>query len=293
MIGISLHSRSARHDLDPVAVGQHEVEDRRVRRAHRGARRAPPRRCRSATASKPASRSTTLQRAQDLRLVVADEDAPAGALTSAAPRPACATGWTGSSTTKRRALAGQRLGPHAPAVGLDEAPDDGQAEAGAACRPRRRSVRGRTARRCARARRARCPGPRSTTRTITRSPIRRTRTSTGFGRRSSGRRSRAGWRTRARAARRRPRTSGSSPIDGDAEGVGDPGPARPRRRVSDLVDREPVGVGDGDARPAAATGPAACRRAASGARPPRSTAAASSLAVPRAQVRPRPAPRRR
>ena len=74
MIGIAVHSRSCAADLDAVAVGQHEVDDRRVRRAHgrlverlRGGRRRID--LEAGVAQDHA------QRAQDLRLVVADEDA--------------------------------------------------------------------------------------------------------------------------------------------------------------------------------------------------------------------------
>ena len=92
------------------------------------------------------------ERPQDLALVVADEHAPAHSL-------ACSLGRRGGRSLDRdrklddeaRALAGQRLGPDAAAVGLQESAGDRQAEP--RCRRRRARASGRTARRCARARR--------------------------------------------------------------------------------------------------------------------------------------------
>ena len=75
MIGMSLHSRSAPADLDAVDVGQHEVDDRRVRRAHRGAvERLLAGLGRDRLEAGLAQDDP--QRSQDLRLVVADQDPP-------------------------------------------------------------------------------------------------------------------------------------------------------------------------------------------------------------------------
>ena len=115
-------------DLDAVAVGQDEVEDRRVRALQRrdvqrlggGLRRQ---RLEAGLAHHD------LQRAHDLRLVVADEHAlrrrsRQTRLAGRAVRPRL-----GSGTDEARPLTGQRLGPHAAAVGLDEPLDDRQPEA--------------------------------------------------------------------------------------------------------------------------------------------------------------------
>ena len=116
MIGIALHSRSAPADLDPVAVGQHEVDDRRVGRLDRGAvERLLGGRRRDDLEARVAQHDP--QRAQDLRLVV-DRRARARCARSRRREPGSGSG---SSTTKLVALAGQRLDVHAAAVGLDEA----------------------------------------------------------------------------------------------------------------------------------------------------------------------------
>ncbi len=146
------------------------------------------------------------QRAQDLRLVVADEHAAA--------RRAHATG-AGHRRRRElddegRPLAGERLDRDGPAVGLDEPARDGEAEPGAPVAGALGPRRGRTARRRARAARRGCrargprPGRRRAHRPPAHGPRRRAR-------RSGGRRSPAGWRTRARAARRRPAAAAASP----------------------------------------------------------------------------------
>ncbi len=93
----------AARDLDAVAVGQHEVEDRRVRRAQRRRVQRLGRR-RGGDHVEAVVAQGDPQRAQDLRLVVADEDARtlAHRARHATPAPADAVagaGSSGSSTT--------------------------------------------------------------------------------------------------------------------------------------------------------------------------------------------------
>ena len=125
MIGASVHRRSSRHDVRAAAVGQEQVEDDRLGRLQR--RRAQRllggRRRRDVVAR---AAQVRLQRAEELRLVVDDEDA------RRAPRHAGTR--AGSSTSgqrehERRALALARLEPEAAAVRLREAARDRQPEA--------------------------------------------------------------------------------------------------------------------------------------------------------------------
>ena len=160
-------------DVDAGAVRQHEVEDHRVRRAHR---RRRERRLggvgrldlvAGAAQARP-------QRAQDLRLVVDDEHARAALTLSASTR------------RLRRAARATNVAPcpardstaTPAAVGLRETARDREPEAGAA-RPRRCARRDGTARRCARARRGGMPGPWSITRTIASDAVAATCTRTG------------------------------------------------------------------------------------------------------------------
>ncbi len=226
MIGISLHSRSARHDLDPVAVGQHEVDDRRVGRADRRRRRAPPATLAVATArsppraARPSARAGCASSSSQIRTA-------ATAVTSAAPRP----GWRRLERQldhEGRALAGQRLGPHPAAVGLDEAPDDRQAEAGAGV-PRagaRSAIERLEDRARARRRDARARGRRRGS--CTRSPDAAGAHEHRLGRRSSGRRSRAGWRSARSSWAASAADERQVAVDRDAEGVGARQLQRPR-----------------------------------------------------------------
>ena len=94
MIGAFVHSRSVAGHLDPVAVGQQEVDDRGVRRMQRREverllRRGRGHRLEAGVAQHDA------QRPQDLRLVVDDEHAPA----RRAHPTGAGTGAVGNSTT--------------------------------------------------------------------------------------------------------------------------------------------------------------------------------------------------
>ena len=140
-----------------------------------------------------------LQRPQDLRLVVADEHAPP-ALIAPAPPPRAAPRRPPGWITKRRSLAGQRVGADPAAVRLDEAARDREPE------PRPRAARparwngskialellaGDPRAAVADAQQSASAGPRA-------------RTVTGVVLRRSGPRSRARWRAPARAAPRPP-----------------------------------------------------------------------------------------
>ena len=100
-------------DLDPGTVRQHQVDDRGVRTADRGAverllgGRAGQHLVAGAAQHEP-------QRAQDLRVVVADEDALAGHQAGAGASADVAA--SGSSTTKLVPWPGQRLDRDPPAV---------------------------------------------------------------------------------------------------------------------------------------------------------------------------------
>ena len=173
MIGICAPLAQPPADLDAVAVGQHQVDDRGVGRAHGGAvERLLDRRGRRRLVAGLAQ--DDLQRAQDLRArrrrrARAGRVAHAGALLDAAARRRSVAPWPG-----------QRLDPHAPAVGLDEAAHDGQPQARAAMAVAGRPARGRRARRSRSRSAAGTPGPRSTTRTRMRGPTARARTETGW-----------------------------------------------------------------------------------------------------------------
>ena len=135
--------------LDAVDVGQHQVEDRRRRRA-------APRR--ASSASSPLLVGDRLvagvaedhpQRAEDLRLVVADEDPRRLAQ---GPSPAAAS----KETTKAEPWPGSDSIAIVAAVGLDEPLGDREAEAGAAAGA---VGRARRARRSAPTRIRGSPGP--------------------------------------------------------------------------------------------------------------------------------------
>ena len=80
-------------DVDPVTVRQHEVDDRRVGRAHRGGvERLLDGLRRDRLEAGLAQHD--LQRAQDLRLVVADEDPPALRHAAASSGPLSASSTT-------------------------------------------------------------------------------------------------------------------------------------------------------------------------------------------------------
>ena len=125
MIGSSLQERSSRHDLDPGTVGQHQVDDRRVRPADRGAverllgRRAGEHLVAGAAQDEP-------QRPQDLRVVVADEDALAGHQAGAGASSAVSA--SGSSTTKLVPCPGSDSTEMRPPLSLDEALRDREPE---------------------------------------------------------------------------------------------------------------------------------------------------------------------
>ena len=157
---MSLHSRSRRQTSMPSMSGS-----TRSTIAASGGRTA----ARSSASSPRLGRDRLearlaqhdLQRARDLRLVVADEDPPARRARGLTSGTGGAGRGAGQGDDEARPLAGQRLDVHAAAVGLDEALDDRQAEARSRCRGR--PARGRRARRCAAGRPAGCRarGPRS------------------------------------------------------------------------------------------------------------------------------------
>ena len=254
--------------------------------------RAPPPAVSAGIASKPASRSTISQRPQDLRLVVADEDAAAltrGTAAAARARASAArrrssSPWPGSDSTRDAA-----------AVGLDEA-------------ARRSPGRGPSRGRCRRAGRAverledalllgaaGCPGPRSTTRTRMRLAARaradRHRVAGAVAQRVLE-------QVRERALELRGVGVGSaagraSIVSSSALG---PGAGRPRRGAQHLLDRRPVAPAARRRPPRGARGRAACRPAARAARPrsaiargelargPRRRASATPSASPAARI---------
>ena len=112
--------------LDPVDVGQHQVEDRRLAAGAPRRGRAPPPRCSPAP---PRSRRRA-----------GSPSAPAGSAARRRRRGCGAASLTpppplgsGEGDDEAAALARQRLDRDLAAVGLDEAPGDRQAEAGARC----------------------------------------------------------------------------------------------------------------------------------------------------------------
>ena len=178
MIGISLHSRSRRQTSTPSAVGQHEVDDRRVGRAHRRA----------------VQRLLDVAAGDDLVAGVAQDDLAARAGSAArrrrracAPRRSCGrsvgrrhrigvvsrrVGRVTQLDDERRALARERLDRDRARRWPRRSPWRSRAPArrrpGAGVGVRRR---GRTARRSASRSWRGIPGPRSTTRTtISRDP---------------------------------------------------------------------------------------------------------------------------
>ena len=257
-IGMSLHSRMAPADLDAVAVGEHEVEDGRVGTLQTAATSSASAAVSAGSASKPASRSTT----RSARRICGSSSqtstrSPLTALTSPGPCSAGAPARAGSSTTKLVPWPGQRLGPHLPAVGLDEALGDRQPEAragGAAGSP----GRGGRARRSARAPRAGCPG-RGRRCGRAAAAGRRARAPRPAGRRRSAPRSRAGWRTARSSWTASARTSGRSASIDEREARRRLGSSALGGLAQDLLDRAPR---RGAARPrptAASRGRGACR----------------------------------
>ena len=144
-------------DLDARAVGQHQVDDRRVRTADRGAvERLLGGRAGQHLVAGAAQHEA--QRAQDLRVVVADEDALAGH--QAARRLARgARGLSGSSTTKLVPWPGSDSTEIRPPFDLDEALRDREPEARALMARAAGRASGRTAGRSARGRRGGSPAP--------------------------------------------------------------------------------------------------------------------------------------
>ena len=186
MIGTALQPRRPADHLDAVDAGQAEVEDDDVGVVAGRERRAPPRRSAQVDVV-AAGPQVDPERAQDLRLVVDDEDACHRAplrrrrRRSVSPPPGVSS--TASSppiaSTNPRATA--RPSPTPVAV--------------AGCR------RGAgTAGTCARARSSGMPGPRSMTRRSTRPSTAPASTRTGGRPASTRARSRRGWRAPARAA---------------------------------------------------------------------------------------------
>ena len=114
MIGICRPLAQLPADLDAVAVGQHEVDDRRVAAGAPRRGRAPPSAVAAGIDLEAGLAQDDPQRAQDLRLVVADEDA---LLALMRPRQSC----------RHRLVAPQELGR--------ELDDEGRALARAATRP--------------------------------------------------------------------------------------------------------------------------------------------------------------
>ena len=226
MIGACVHSRSRAADLDAVDVGQHEVDDRGVRRLQRGGvERLPRRRRRHDVEARVAQHDP--QRPQDLRLVVADEDARGvahgGPRRGAAARSRSSgisttnvVPWPGSdstqtrpplTSTKPRTMARPRPEPRCP-VG--------------------RCPSGRTARRSARSCAGGMPGPAIDDPDEHAAARRRGPGRRPGGRPSSGWRSRAGSRTRARAGRRR-RAPAEVVVERQAERARRAGRGRRRR----------------------------------------------------------------
>ena len=170
----SLHSRSARQTSTPSPSGSTRSRIAASGRPQRARRRAPPRRSPPAAprsrprAARPCSARTMCGSSSQTR-------------TRGPPsrrRDRRRTGSSGQRDHEARALPRQRLRPHLAAVGLDEALRRSPARARSRCARGADPARDRTARRSASARSARIPGPRSTTRTISRSPTTRARTET-------------------------------------------------------------------------------------------------------------------
>ncbi len=203
------------------------------------------------------------QRAQDLRLVVADQHPPARAAHSARSIGSAAGASTGTASwiDEARPLTGQRLGADAAAVGLDEAPCDRQPES----RPRRRSrPSGGTARRRAPAPPGGIPGPWSEIRRTTSRPDARPRIVTGS---SPAKPDGVLEHVRQRALElcgvRLDQRQVVVEIDGEA---GVRRRSRVDRRAHQLLDRAPVDVGVRPHRPGASRGRAGSGPAAPAAR---------------------------
>ena len=207
MIGISLHARSSPQTSTPSPSGSTRSRiaasggcTAAASSASSPSRPAPPRSRRRA--------GSTLQRAQDLRLVVADEDR--GAARSRSPAAGAAVAAQRSSITKVVPWPGTDSAQTRPPLASTKPADDRQAEARAACRLAVRAA-GRRARRSAPARSSGCPGRWSTTRTTTRSAERaRADQRPAARRREADRVLEQVGEARARAAPRRRRRSGRS-----------------------------------------------------------------------------------
>ena len=198
-IGISLHSRSAPADLDAVDVGQHEVDDRRVGRAHRGAVERLLAGRRAGTASNPASRSTTFSARRICGSSSHDEHARRRPLT--APPPA----GRGSGAAARRRSSSPGRAATRPTTAPPLASMKPRTIASPRPEPRCRAAPARAVERLEDAVvvGGGMPGPRSTIRTSSRAAASARAHRDRAGRRSGAARSRAGSRTRARAGRRR------------------------------------------------------------------------------------------
>ena len=262
MIGISLHSRSRRHSSIPSPSGSTRSMIAGVGVADGGDGRAPPPRSDAGDRLEARVAQDHPQRAQDLRLVVADEDLGAASCSTGAFTGA---GSTGNDDDEARPLTRQRLDRDRAAVGLDEALGDREPEARARSTARRRPRgRGRTARRSARARRRRSParGRRSgrarappTARTLHRDRL------TG----------RVAPRVLEQVGERPLELAGVGPDGGTSGSIDSRMSRAPSRRLSrageqDLLERHPVAAAARRARPGAWRGRAACRRASRAAR---------------------------
>ena len=261
-------------ELDPVTVGQHEVDDRGVRRLTAATSSASSA-VEAGSASNPASRRITRSARRICVLVVADEHLRRGALASrrrlggdrAGRRLGSATGsettklvpWPGATRPRscrrwpRRTLGDRQAEPRA-------RPRPGSALRSAIERLEDPLALGR-----------RNPGPRSTTLTSTcgrfagRGPRR-------LAAASSVARSRAGSRTRARAARRRPAPGTSGSITSRTSRS--PPPSRAARSTSSS---DTQSDGARRSRPRGARGRAASPRARRAGWPSPTTAALSSV----------------
>ena len=110
-IGISLHGAQLAADLDPAAVGQHQVDDRGVRRADGRRRRAPPAPSRSPPPrSRPRAARPSARAGSAARRRRRARGRPA-LLTSCEHGLVVAPRSSGKSIAKTAPLAGQRLGP--------------------------------------------------------------------------------------------------------------------------------------------------------------------------------------
>ena len=153
-----LHVRSSRHDLGAAHVGEHEIEDDRVGRATAAAVKACSAGRRGVDVVAGAAQAR-LQRAQDLRLVVDDEDAASSSASAstkcpppARPRPRRARRSPRRSRARSRAR-GRRRARRRRRAGTARRPPRGRP----ARRPARGRRRGRSSSVAARARRARAP----------------------------------------------------------------------------------------------------------------------------------------